>query len=152
MADSGAILSTLILLPRHRGFMPLSWIMLLLEAPSRMFTQLVLEAWICMKTLRWSRGAVPLRTWHLPPCPPPAASTTPQSASPAPRTHPGLSGTCQFPGPWNASRNTARLTCSPANATGTGHATAASQWSWCYLSRVYAVQDFLCLLQLDGNA
>lgn len=43
IADSGAILSTLIPLPRHREQTPPSWIML--RRPPRMFSRLVLEAW-----------------------------------------------------------------------------------------------------------
>lgn len=116
-----------------------------------MFSHLVLEAWIFMKTLSQSRGAVPLLNMALATAPttscfhhmPVSFSSSENSFGmvrhlPIPRTVKCFQ-----------KYSTSSMFSSKCNKTWSRH---SCQSVVMVLSCVYAVQDFLCLLHLDGNA
>ena len=125
-------------------------LMLLPEAPQEV-RLLGLEAWICMQTLRPSRGAVPLQ--DMAPATTPATNcfhhmlvsfSVSENSSGMVR-HSPISRTVEC----FQKYSTSSMLSSECNKKWSRH---SCQSTAMVRPCVYAMQDFLCLLQLDGNA
>ena len=118
-----------------------------------MFSHLVLEAWIFMKTLRQSRGAVPLLNMALTTATAPATSCfhhMPVSFSSSENSF-GMVRHLPIPSTMKCFQKYSKssMFSSECNKMQSRH---SCQSVVMVLSCIYAMQDFLCLLQLDGTA